>query len=191
MISCDAVCYIAGAFALLILPPEWILSAVVAALVHEGGHLMAVRLCGGNIREIRIRITGCVIRTDPMGMRQSVICILAGPLGSFSLLVLKRYFPLMAVCGALQGAYNMFPVLPLDGGRVLLILLKRYFPENGERIMEMWGQIAGLTLLFAGIRLYIADRAGGYLLICALMINIRTLRRKIPCKENRIGLQWY
>lgn len=191
MISCDAAFFIAGAFLLMLLPLDWILSAAVAALVHEGGHLLGVALCGGKIRNVRIHIAGCVMEAEPMGMGKSILCILSGPLASFSLLMFRERLPLIAVCGLLQGAYNMLPVLPLDGGRVFHCFLRTYIPEKAEQIMCLWERSVTATVLCGGIWLFLRTGAGITLLIFGVFLNIGMLRRKIPCKDHRIELQCY
>lgn len=148
MIILDAFSCIAGAFLLLMLPLDWLLSAFTAALAHEAGHILTVLLLGGRIRRIRVRISGCEIETAPMGEPGSVVCILAGPLASFLLLSVRNRFPLIAVFGLFQGMYNLLPVMPLDGGRVLRYLLCRFCPERAESVLRA---VKGLVIAGIGL----------------------------------------
>lgn len=137
MIRGDGLFFILLAFWLLILPLQWVLSAAAAAMVHECCHILAVRLLKGKILSIHVGITGCRIQTGPMGDWASVLSILAGPLGSFLLLLFRKQFPMIAVWGFLQGVYNLLPVMPLDGGRILRCLLGRFCPDRMEGIMSV------------------------------------------------------
>lgn len=189
MISADGFCCMAGAFLLLVLPLDWVLSAVTAALVHEFSHILAVMLLGGKILKIRVSVTGCQIETLPMGELKRAVCILAGPVGSFLLLLFRRKLPQIAAFGFFQGVYNCLPVMPLDGGRLLGGLLSRICPDRTEQVM-LWIRIclcAGLVLV--GIALMAYYKMDIVIMISYLLFNIGWGGRKIPCKENRIGLQ--
>lgn len=137
MISCAPGCYLFFAGLLLLVPLDWLLSAMTAALVHEFFHIVAVLLFGGQIRNIHLSVSGCRIDCSEWKDIHKILSILAGPAGSFSLLLFRRVFPKIAVCGLLQGLYNLLPVLPLDGGRILQILLERVFPEKSDQILSV------------------------------------------------------
>ena len=156
MISCDGICYIVWAFLLLAVPLEWLLSVVSAALFHELSHILAVVLLKGKIRRVHVGIAGCEIETQPMGDLASCLSILAGPLGSFLLLLFRKQCPLMAVCGFLQGVYNLLPVMPLDGGRILRCLLCRFCPEKVELVMRVAKILVLTTATIAILRLSLA-----------------------------------
>ena len=136
MIRCEPFCYLVWAVLILLLPIDWLLSAATAALVHELCHILAVRIFGGRIRRIRICVTGCGIECDELLPVHGTISILAGPMGSLSLLALRRYLPQIAVCGLIQGLFNLLPVLPLDGGRLLRQILYRCLPAKADAILR-------------------------------------------------------
>lgn len=155
MIRCSSFCYTLGAALLLLLPLDWLLSAITAALVHEGCHLLAVRLFGGRIFVIRIGIGGCVIESGELEWIYSLFAILAGPVGSLSLLAFRRFLPKIAVCGMIQGLFNLLPVLPLDGGRILQLLLCRWIPDKEDAILKGFKFVLLLALALLGTMLSI------------------------------------
>ena len=187
MILPDAFFCFGAALMLLLLPLDWVLSATTAALIHELCHMLAVILLGGKIRRIQISFTGCRIDTDQMRSLPSILSTLAGPAGSFLLLLWARHLPKIAICALFQGSYNLLPVEPLDGGRALRIILNVCCPSVAGRIMA-----AVRYCLFGAIGVVFFYGKGKFLpvMVC-LAVNLALLRRKIPCNENRIGLQWY
>ena len=191
MIVSEALCYIVAALLLLIFPIPWIISAATAAIVHEIFHILAVIVMGGKIKKIRVHLSGCQIETTPMGEIRSIICILAGPLGSLMLIGVRKYVPMISVCGLLQGIYNLLPVMPLDGGRILRIILQKFSPIHADSVMRWTSMAVGVTILILGTILSCCLHIQILPIICGILFNIRIQQRKIPCKENRIGLQWY
>ena len=189
MIAGDILFCLAVALLLLILPVDWLLSAAAAAVVHEICHILAVIFLGGNIRGIRISLTGCRIDTDPMPPLRSAICISAGPAGSMMLLLVGKYWPQIAVCGFFHGIYNLLPVMPLDGGRLLQLMLSVWCPGRMELIMKWIFGFVCLVGIVLCVVLYCRHNRMILPIIAWLFVNIGILRRKIPCKENRIGLQ--
>lgn len=107
---------------LLVLPLRWVLGALSAAFVHELGHLIALWLCEVPVLGMEIHGTGAAIRTAPMEPREELYCALAGPLTGALVCLFWRWFPEAAACGAVQTLFNLLPVYPMDGGRVMLAL---------------------------------------------------------------------
>ena len=123
-------CFFA-ALLLLTVPIRWIAAGVFAAVIHELGHYLAVRLLGGEVISTTVSSRGAKMEALPMSQGREILCILAGPAASFSLLLLARFFPRVAICGLIQGVYNLLPIYPLDGGRSLRCLIS--LTRKGER----------------------------------------------------------
>ena len=85
------------------------------------------------------------------------VCILAGPVGGFVMLLFVRWLPRTAVCCLVHSMYNLLPVYPLDGGRALRIVVSTCVPvcvvnrccavfERGVKLlvvlMAVWGTLA-------------------------------------------------
>ncbi len=107
---------------LLAVPFRWVVGAMAAAAVHELGHLVLLWMHGVPVRKIEIDIGGAIIRTAPMEPIEELNCALAGPVAGVIVCLFWRWFPEAAVCAAVQTAFNLLPVYPLDGGRALAAL---------------------------------------------------------------------
>ena len=184
-----ATMYILMALFLLLLPLDWVLSVVFAGLFHELCHVFAVYAMNGRILRMEIRPMGCILETGRLDRQKQFISILAGPMGSLALLFLSHAAPKVALCGLAQGIYNLIPVYPLDGGRLLGLVIQRFSPEYAEII-----QFVVTVAIFSAIDLLMiisvfSIKVGLWPILLTLVWNIRLMPRKIPCKPSRIGVQ--
>lgn len=169
----DPWAYFLWALLLLTLPLHWVLAAVAAAGVHEACHLAALRALGGRVLSFHIGVTGAVMETALSGRGRQCLAALAGPAGSLLLVLTGRWLPHVAVCGLVQGLFNLLPIYPLDGGRILRCFL------DGP---GAWA-IEGLGALLLVIAL------GRISLPLAIFLLMRGIFVKIPCKRRKIGVQ--
>ena len=103
----------------LLFPLRFLAGLLLAAAIHEGGHLLALRLTGVRVRRIELRSGGARIVTDPMEPGKETLCALAGPAAGALTILAWRVFPELALAGLGQTVFNLLPVYPLDGGRVM------------------------------------------------------------------------
>ncbi len=126
------------AFSIVLVPIKWVLAWLIAVMVHEVFHVLVLHTCGCKICEILIGASGIEIITESLSARQEILSAAAGPIGSFLLLLVARYSPVIAVCGFVQGAYNLLPLHPLDGGRVCRIVLRKFFSDRlADYVMDI------------------------------------------------------
>lgn len=125
-------CFLA-ALMLLALPLPWVAAAVTAAAFHELGHWTAVKLMGGELMGLRLGASGAVLDVRVSGRLAEALCILAGPLASLSLMLLSGRLPRLALCGLVQGCFNLLPMGKLDGGRLLGCLVGESLRSRAER----------------------------------------------------------
>lgn len=150
---------------LLILPLRWVAAAVLAAAIHEVCHIGAARFCGYRIQCFGIESNGMELVTGQMIWYQAVLCLAAGPAGSLACLLFRCY-PELAFCGALQGIFNLLPIPPLDGGRMVRILTDRFCTAGrADMLCAVLKWSAVLTVTVAVLCLSAGFHWGGALLI--------------------------
>lgn len=99
--------------------------ALAACGAHELGHITAVRLLGGSIKEIRLTAFGAeLVLARPLAYWQEGLSALAGP-GINLLLALAgcRFALTFAGLNLALALFNLLPVGRLDGGRAVYCTL--------------------------------------------------------------------
>lgn len=178
---------ILGAVLLVTVPLPWIAGAFAAAAFHELCHVLAVYALGERIRSFRIGGGGALLELGPVSNGKELLCAAAGPMGSLLLVLLYRRFPRLAACGLIQGCFNLLPVYPMDGGRILQCILRCFLGDRlGERVGESVQWTVIVLLLAAGIYVSFRYSLGIIPTVAMITVIFRILSRKIPCKD---GLQ--
>ena len=108
-----------GGFGLL---DRWGLSLLflLAAVLHEAGHLTALWLLDISVEAIELRAGGAVIRASLRGEERELWAIAAGPAVNL-LLAAVFWLPWLdfALCNLALGLGNLLPLPKRDGGRIL------------------------------------------------------------------------
>ena len=121
-----------GAFA-MVCGWEWLLASLLAALVHEAGHLLLLRLFGGGGGRLRVDAAGfCWERKGRLlSYGHEILVLLAGPLANVLVAFWVAFFAgetgwqrgfFLAGSQLVLGLFNLLPVLPLDGAQALELL---------------------------------------------------------------------
>lgn len=161
---------------LLFVPLKWLFAMALAAMVHELGHILAVGILGGEISSIRVGTGEACIEASIDSIRRAAVCTLAGPAANILLLLFYRWLPRTAICSAIQFLYNMLPIYPLDGGRLLQMAVNK---QSVQRYVESFAVFA-LALL--GI--WLTKILGIETLPVCFFLLLLLMLRKIPCKER-------
>lgn len=179
---------VAAAASLLFLPSRTVLSAALALMLHEAGHMAALWLCG--VRAWRFELTPFGGMADVKAYNQlrplcQAAAAAAGVAVSLAgaLLCMLMLHPHPLICeltrAQLSLAFvNCLPAWPLDGARVLVAMAACFGAESGMRralawmarcigaafaALGLWGAWMGecsWPLLLAGPYLWYAAREG-------------------------------
>lgn len=160
----------------------------LSAMLHEGGHLLCLRLCGAKISALSFGAAGVVIeRADAflLPAAQEILCALGG-VGVNALLCLlslllrvhlaEKTAWTLFFANAVLGSLNLLPVYPLDLWRALHAALEPHMaPERLNLVLKSVSLcfLAVLAVLCAFFQRYIGRNVSllavfGYLLIMNL-----------------------
>lgn len=120
----------------------------LAGVCHELGHLLAAWGLRLRLRYLRLSLFGAELALEGRGRRLwwgEALLAAAGPgvnLALAGLCCRLGAWPVFAGANLLLAGFNLLPVPPLDGGRVLSALAARFLPGG-------WG--LGLSDLVAGL----------------------------------------
>lgn len=150
-------------------------ASMVSIFLHEMAHAAVSCAFGKPPQELELTPLGCLMRLEddavlPPGKRLMVLC--AGPgaslllcwlalgathLGWMNIPMGRRLFG----CNLLLALGNLLPALPLDGGRILaLVLSLRLRGETVQRLLRASGTALGVACI--GLNLALCIRYGGW-----------------------------
>ncbi len=161
--------------------PEVTAAVLLAAALHEGGHLALLAAFHVSVEGLRLSAFGATIHARGarrLSYGRELAVTLAGPAVN---LLAAPLFARLAACHAwewgylfagahlLLGVYNLLPAPPLDGGRALYLLTAYCFgPDAGDKVSAAVGLTAALLLTVCGAYLTFALRGGAFFLLAAL-----------------------
>jgi len=157
-------------------------AALIAALVHELGHIMAIKICGAKMDKIYLSVYGAKIdmKLYPIiSYKREIIIALAGPTAGAIfgvLLSLAGQYTISGISLVLT-AFNLIPALPLDGGRAIKFAALLFFDEMWQsRISKTLNAISACAVI--GLCIYVCINFGlsPSLIIFCTFLSINFIR---------------
>ncbi len=176
LVCLGAICIILNIF-------SGFICCVTAVILHESGHLIAMILCKSPPDKIKISLFEIKIINSSRQSnttRQNIFIIFFGPLVNFVcfipfyLLYLcnGEFLLSIAMANLFTGLFNMLPVMSLDGGQLMYVILcKRFSEKSAERAVDVTALIILFPLTVLGFVVLLNSKYNFSLLfVCAYLI---------------------
>lgn len=133
-------------------------------MMHELGHVFAALAVGWRVQSMELLPFGGVAKVDEWGttrVRDEVLVALAGPFVNLVMILVGYVFYLYGIWGeewteffvfgnAWIAGFNLLPIWPLDGGKILQALLSKVFPfYKTMHVSIVWSSFAACCLIIA------------------------------------------
>jgi len=131
---------------------ETTLSSLIAALLHELGHITVMYLRKMPPRRIIIHPVGAEIIPSPgitSHFTDTVIFLSGCAVNFICAAAAFQHFPIFAQASLTLGLFNLLPICGLDGERTLFSLLSLFFEER--ICLKICTAISNISLFFAWI----------------------------------------
>jgi stage IV sporulation protein FB len=158
-----------------------VFTALMASLLfHEYAHIWAAKRLGFTAEDVTLYIFGGAARVKGLldaTPKQEAYIAFAGPVSSFVLALLcfvayqvlgqSLWFLQYAVLiNIVLGIFNMLPIFPMDGGRILRALLSHKFGQQVGTTAAVW-----VTVVLGGL-IYVVSVVYGQWNIAVVMVLI-------------------
>ena len=171
--------------------PEVAVTTLLAAAVHECGHLVAILLLGNNIKGFRGTLSGPRIRSDTLSYGAEFMIYLSGPLANALLALFSSFFlsieyaRILFTVNLATCISNLLPAEGYDGyGMLRCLLMKWGFSRFYCRTLDYISLLTATVL--CTLSLYLMDRCGeGYWVFFVFFFAmLKKLEKTVGCSEN-------
>lgn len=165
-------------------PPEYVGAMLFCAMLHETGHLIALKAVGAQVCRIEVMMFGAQIKTGGHMCCYGADALVyaagaaANFIGAVCAYVTYLYFPLTEVMflifsNLFYAFFNMTPIRGLDGGGFLeSLLLMRFEPGKVWKIIEIVSLVFILLLFFASLWVITVSKSNFSLLFVVIYLFI-------------------
>ena len=160
------------------LDPQMALPCFIAAAFHEFGHMLAARILGIQLSEMKLDLFGARLSVSCASisyLNEFFLCA-AGPFFSFLLPVLlfsfqeNNFVQNLSAASLFLGLLNLIPVHGFDGGRMLYSLVSFFASPVTADSFERF--FTGIFLIFLwGVSVYLMLVVGGGLSLFVFSIG--------------------
>ena len=162
-------------YALLTGNGPFMLASTLSILLHEGAHAAAAIMFGQPPHSVELMPLGAVMRLEDEHKLPPVKCgvmLLAGPAMTLLLCIASISLTKHGILSAMHGRIlfmsnlsilllNLLPALPLDGGRMLTLLLRLFLPiHQVHQVMRCVGSMLGISMI--ALNVYASWKLGGW-----------------------------
>lgn len=162
---------------------QYVLLCLLACMWHETGHLLVMLI--NNVKVKRILFYGGGIKIIPdksfdfTQLKVRVSVLLAGSaLNYITFMLLKNsasdVWTFFATANAIIGAFNMLPLQFLDGGKILVMIIRNLCSYNNSILLERYLKWLNIILIITIILIFSFIGKGNITLfftLCCLLLS--------------------
>ncbi len=174
-----------------IVSPLTVVAAILtAAALHELGHLAVMRYYGVSVKRFRLTALGAELDAPALARlpygRELIITLAGVTVNLFCAVLLallglrtwREWCFVFAGAHLVLAAFNLLPVVPLDGARALCLALSFFLgPATGERVTAAVSLACSLALCALGLKLSLGLHSGWLFAFAAFGLLWGTLRQ--------------
>ena len=120
------------AILVLIIPIRLLFAWFIAVIIHELGHFIMLQLLHIKIYALKFKICGVLMISEPIDGWREAVCAAAGPLAGLCVSLFAEIMPCTAIVALFHSAYNLLPIYPLDGGRIIRCIFREFRMQRAK-----------------------------------------------------------
>ncbi len=183
-----------------------VITLFMIIIIHELGHILSSIMLNWKIRKIDITICGGFITYDDVidkPFKEEIIIAVSGFLFQFILYVFSfllyklnildiKFFSLINRYNLSIFLFNILPIYPLDGAKILLVIYNFFMPYKKSLRLISITSIAFLFLIILYFIKYKIKFEYSYIMImCFILFKIINLIEDIPYLFNKLLFERY
>ena len=161
-----------------------ILPILFSTLIHETGHLIAMKIFKAYPSEISLNLgTIRILNNAIVTNNENLLILLFGPLANlafFLIFINIESFKLFAIINLALFIFNLLPIEGLDGGSILKLALRfRFSEQKVDRILFIITLLFAAALIFVFVFLLFGGRLNFSIPILFLYLTLPLIIKKI------------
>lgn len=151
------------------------ITCLLFTVFHEFSHIFIASIFGKQITEINFTVCGLNAKIHEKNKIQKcwLFIYLAGPLSNLMLAILTRKIYLSFMLNMILCVLNLLPIYPLDGFKILDLLLKWFVPNIVRiKITKIISLMVMVVITIIGAIIMLNTKNPSILLIVFYVINI-------------------
>lgn len=175
--------FFAAVALLTLLNGNFAIFGLAACIWHELGHLLFMKICGIPVKRMVFYGAGIKIVPDKLidftGFGTSFLILIGGSGANFTLsaalwVINSPTARLFAAINALIGTFNLLPLQYLDGGKIILLLIRRLCSYSAACLLERFFKWCSVFLIMMVLIAFAFLGKGNitlYVTLCYLLVT--------------------
>lgn len=170
---------------------EFLYSTIIFAILHEIGHLLALKHFKISIEEFKVSLFGGnikILNNNKIQYYQNAIISFCGPLVNLFFFVLfyllniflkNKFINEIYVINLVLAAFNLLPFYNFDGGKILASILMNFLQEKTVNyIITITSFIILIPFTYLAVYIFMLDSKNFYLLVSAVLMLLTIIFKK-------------